>query len=116
LNYLGQKLGEREFETGTSEYEIEAILSEYAQPPIVPPIKDVTPRQIRQALILSGVTMESIDAAFNGFPEPTRSLARAEWEYSVAFERHRPLVSQVAALLGWSDEQLDNLWKFAASL
>lgn len=86
---------------------------------VVPPqndLPDVTPRQIRQALILSGVSLSTIDSAIDAMPEPTRSLARTEWEYSNAFERNRPLVKQVGIAMGWTDEQLDNLWILAGTL
>lgn len=79
-------------------------------------IPDVTPRQIRQALVLSGVTMQSIDDALNTLPEPTKSLAIAEWEYSIAFQRNRPLVDSVRQMLGWTNEQVDDLWRLAATL
>lgn len=79
-------------------------------------IDDVTPRQIRQALILSGVDMAMIEAALNSLPEPTKSLAKTEWEYSIAFKRNRPLVKQVGLMLGWTPQQLDDLWLFAAKL
>lgn len=82
-------------------------------PTIIP---DVTPRQIRQALILSGVSLQQIDDAINSLSEPTKSLARVEWEYSNVFQRNRPLVAQVAAMLRWTDTQLDDLWRLAASL
>ena len=83
---------------------------------LVSNLPDVTPRQIRQALILSGVSMESIDTALNSMPEPTRSLAKTEWEYSIAFKRNRDLVNQVGVMLGWTSEQLDDLWAFAGKL
>lgn len=79
-------------------------------------IPDVTPRQMRQALILSGVVLSDIDNAISNLSEPMKSLALVEWEYSILFERHRPLVSQVAAILGWNDSQLDALWRLAATL
>lgn len=79
-------------------------------------IKDVTPRQMRQALILSGVSMDTIETALNSLSEPLKSLAIVEWEYSIAFQRHRPLVETMGAMLGWSSDQLDNLWRFAATL
>lgn len=82
----------------------------------VAPIADVTPRQIRQALTLMGVSMASIAAALASLPEPQRSLAQIEWEYSIAFQRHRPLVESVGLMLGWDSAQLDALWRFAASL
>jgi hypothetical protein len=80
------------------------------------PIKDVSPRQMRSALILSGVSLESIDAALNTLSEPTRSLARTEWEFSLAFQRNRPLVNQVGQMLGWTSAQLDQLWIYAGTL
>ena len=83
---------------------------------LVSNLPDVTPRQIRQALILSGVSMESIDAALNSMPEPTRSLAKTEWSYSIACKRHRDLVNQDGVMLGWTSEQLDDLWAFAGKL
>jgi hypothetical protein len=81
---------------------------------ITPP--NVTPRQIRQALILSGVSISDIEAALLSLPEPQKSLAKTEWEYSIAFERDRPLVASVAQMLGWTPEQLDALWLFAGTL
>lgn len=86
--------------------------------PVVPPepIADVTPRQMRQALILSGVSLAAIDAALNSLSEPTKSLAMVEWEYSIAFQRNRPLVAQVGIMLGWTNQQLDALWIFASGL
>lgn len=86
---------------------------------VVPPqpqIPDVTPRQMRQALIMSGISLSQIEAAIDSFPEPTKSLARVEWEYSMSFQRNRPLVHQVQQILGWTDEQVDELWKVAAQL
>lgn len=79
-------------------------------------IKDVSPRQIRTALILSGVTLESITAALDSLSEPTKSIAKIEWEFSVAFQRNRPLVTEVGTMLGWTSDQLDALWRLAATL
>lgn len=116
INYLDEKVGEIEFPDETPEAVIEAKLAKYALPPPTPVFEDVTPRQMRQALILSGVTMQQIEDALDALPESTKSLAKVEWEYSLAFQRNRPLVAQVAQLLGWTSEQLDNLWAFAKTL
>jgi hypothetical protein len=116
LDYLGNKIGEAEFPDSMSEQEIAEKLVSYAKAPAAEVIADVTPRQIRQALILKGVSLAQIDTALNSLPEPTKSLALAEWEYSTAFQRHRPLVAQVGQMLGWSSNDLDSLWKFAATL
>lgn len=79
-------------------------------------IPDVTPRQMRQALILSGVSMQMIEDALNALPDPTRSLALVEWEYSIAFKRQNPLVRTVGVMLGWTSDQLDELWIMAGKL
>lgn len=85
-----------------------------ATPP--PNISDVTPRQFRQALVLIGVSTQEIELALDSLPEPTKSLAKIEWEYSTIFQRHRPLVNQIGFALGWTSEQLDDLWTLAKSL
>jgi hypothetical protein len=116
LDYLGNKVGELELPDNTPQQVVSEKLALYSSAPQAEPIADVTPRQIRQALILSGITLEQIDAALASLPEPTHSLARIEWEYSISFQRHRPLVAQVGQMLGWSSQQLDALWKMAATL
>jgi hypothetical protein len=97
----------------TSEADWSRALNTYKE---VPSIPDVTPRQIRQAIILSGISIASIEAAIDTLPEPTKSLVLTEWDYSIAFQRNRPLVNQVGAMLGMSSAQLDALWRFAATL
>lgn len=78
--------------------------------------RDVTPRQIRQAMVLSGISMASIDAAIDALPEPTKSLARIEWEYSTLFIRSNPLVGQIGMALNKTPAELDTLWALAATL
>jgi hypothetical protein len=110
--------GDELFVQGASLYDepgLDGLISGHDPTPTVV-IEDVTPRQIRQALILSGVSMASIDAALATLPEPNKSLAQAEWEYSNMFERSRPLVTSVGQMLGWTSAQLDALWIFAKTL
>lgn len=83
------------------------------QPVIILP---VTPRQFRQALVLSGVDIAVIESAIDQLSEPTRSLAKIEWEYSTAFLRSNALVNQMGPSLGFDSEALDNLWLLAGSL
>lgn len=116
LDYQGNVIGELELPDGTSESVWADRLSTFAKPPPVTAIPNVSPRQIRQALILQGISLSQIETALDGLPEPTRSLAKIEWEYSVGFVRANPLVAQVAVILGWTPEQLDALWVFAGSL
>jgi hypothetical protein len=116
LNHLGQVIGQLELPSGTAEEVWAERLAFFAKAPETAPIPDVTPRQIRQALVLSGVNMEQIEAALDSLPEPTRSLAKIEWEYSIAFQRNRPLVAQVGTMLGWTSAQIDDLWALARGL
>lgn len=94
---------------------LDALVSAHNASPVAP-IKDATPRQIRQALILSGVTMQQIEDALNALSEPSKTMARIEWEYSISFQRNRPFVNAVAAILGWTSGQVDALWALAVTL
>lgn len=116
LDYLGNVIGELELPDDTAENVWQEKLARYAQPPADVVVPDLTPRQVRQALVLSGVPLESIDAAIAQLPEPHKTLAHIEWEYSVAFKRSNPLIGQVAALLGWNNAQLTAMWDLAKGL
>lgn len=118
LDKNGNIIGELELPDETSEAEWEFQLGSYICEDIVPPkiLPDVTPRQIRQALTLTGITEQQIDEAINSFPEPIKTMATIEWQYSTMFQRTRPLVLEVQQILEWTDEQVDALWKLAASL
>lgn len=115
LNHLGEKIGEMEQSDSFTEEQWAEALAVYARPPVVryPPI---SVRQLRQAIVLSGVQLAEIDAQLSSLPEPTRSLALIEWEYGTTFRRENNLLSQVKVLLAWSDEDLNNLWQLAMSL
>jgi hypothetical protein len=62
------------------------------------------------------MSIASIEAAMNSQLEPLRSLAMIEWEYSTAFKRNNPLVNQMAPAIGFTNEQLDQLWILAGTL
>lgn len=115
FDYLGAVIGTLTMPDGTTEEQWQQALAPYASAPVTI-IPDVTPRQMRQALILVGLPIANVEAALLALPEPYKSLATIEWEYSVAFQRNRPLVAQIAQALGWSTQQLDDLWTLAASL
>lgn len=114
LNKDGVKIGELELPDGTSESIWEAKLLEYSNPVVF--IPDVSPRQIRQAIILSGMTLEQVDAILDAQPEPQKSLAKIAWQYSMSFSRNDVLVDAIAAAIGITSEQTDALWKLAGSL
>ncbi len=79
-------------------------------------IEDVTPRQIRQALVISGISISSIETMLASLPEPMKSLATIEWEYSTLFIRNNNFVKSLGPLMGLTDDQLDSLWILAKRL
>jgi hypothetical protein len=84
-----------------------------AQPPAVP--SEVTMRQARLALAAAG-KLAAVDAAIASLPEPQKSAAQIEWEYSAAVRRTQPLVLALAPAIGLTSEQLDALFIQAAAL
>jgi len=76
----------------------------------------VTARQIRLALIANAISLASIDTALDTLEEPTKSLAKIEWEYAGSFDRNNPLVETVGQLLEFTSSQLDDLWVYAGTL
>lgn len=92
---------------------VESFDDQFVDFPVIP---DVTPRQFRQALVLSGISATDIVTMIETQPEPLRSLALIEWEYSTAFIRSNPLVNQLAPALGFTSQQLDDLWLLAGTL
>lgn len=87
--------------------------SDAAMPPAVPAM--VTMRQARLALLGAGL-LASVDTAINAMPEPQRSAARIEWDYSSAVQRHNGFVQSLGPALGLSESQIDDLFRVAATL
>ena len=94
-----------------------------AQPPALPeyvPVvvavpEVVTMRQARLALLGAGL-LAQVDAAIASMPEPQRTAASIEWEYSNALQRSNPFVSQLGAALGLDDAAIDAMFVEAAKL
>lgn len=89
--------------------------------PVLPPPQNtvplsVTPRQIRTALVLSGISLSSIEAIIDSLPSPNKDIALIAWEYSVEFQRNNPLINQLAPLLGLSSKQIDDIFILASTL
>ena len=79
-------------------------------------IPDITPVQLRTALVLSGISLESIAAIVDSFPEPQRTIAYVKWEYAVVYERNDVMVDVIAGALELTSEQIDNIWLLGATL
>jgi hypothetical protein len=92
--------------------------------PMPPPVPPVTPSQeiatngqLRVALIRRGVDPSLVDAIIAAIPDETqRREASALWEYEPYLRRDHALVEVVRVAKGWSAEQVDELFREAATL
>lgn len=80
-------------------------------PVIAVPITPISPRQIRQALTRAGLRA-AVEAAVAAGDQDLKDW----WEFSTAFERLNPQVTAMAAALGFSVSDLDQLWALGATL
>ncbi len=83
---------------------------------IYKPRIDLTPRQLRLALLSSGVNLTDITTAIDAMEEPTRSYASISWDYAIIFERRDPLISAVTGILGLTEAEIDQIWDVGAAL
>ena len=77
--------------------------------------QEVTMRQARLALLDAGL-LSSVQPAITSLPEPDKTKAQIEWEYSNALQRSNPFVTVLGTALGLNSEALDNLFITAAKL
>lgn len=84
--------------------------------PTEPVPAQVTRRQAKQALLLAGL-LGNVQPAIDAIPDTTqRALAQLEWDESLNFERHRPILIALAGALGLDSDGLDDLFRTAATL
>ena len=86
-----------------------------APEPVVYIPQEVTMRQARLALLENGL-LSNVQPAINSLPEPDKTKAQIEWEYSNALQRSNPFVSVLGAALGLSSQDLDDLFIQASTL
>lgn len=85
-------------------------------PPAVEVPQSVTMRQARLAL-LGAELLDDVDAAIAAIPDATqRRAAQIEWEYAQTVDRTSAFTLQLAAGLGLTNTQLDDLFTQAAAL
>ena len=94
-----------------------AVIREIAS---TPPPASLVPREItmRQARLVlnAGGFISAINAAIAAMPEPQRSNAAIEWEYSNTVQRHNGFVSQLGPVLGLTDAQIDAMFIAGAAI
>jgi len=56
---------------------------------VIPVKEDVSPRQLRLALLSAGITESMIDGAIALLESPTKEQAQIAWKYSLSYKRIR---------------------------
>lgn len=80
----------------------------------VPVPQVVTMRQARLALLTVGKLAQA-EEEIDKLPSPQKEAARIEWEYATEVRRDWPFVNMIAAALGWSSSELDDVFILAGS-
>lgn len=87
-----------------------------AEPAIVEPVPaEVTMRQARLALHAAG-KLSAVNAAINALPDPPKTAALIEWEYSNSVRRDSQFVALLGPALGLDAAGLDALFISASKL
>ena len=82
-----------------------------------PPLKPLTRRQFRLALVMNGFALADIEAIINQIEDSTqRQITLIEWQDGTAFERYSPSLLKMAELMNLSSPQVDELWSQALTL
>ena len=79
-----------------------------ANKPIVP--ESISQMKFRKQLILSGISIASIDSLIQSLPQPNRDLIYTMWEYAVVFDRSNPELNAMSQMLQITSEQLDDIF------
>lgn len=73
--------------------------------------------QVRLALLGAGIRSSKVQAIIDSIPdEVQRDTAHTYWDYAVELHRDHPMIAMFGAALGLTTEQVDAMWRGAASL
>jgi len=82
----------------------------------LPVPQEITMRQARLELLNVG-KLSDVDTALAAIPdEQQRQAAQIEWEYATVIERNAPLVQSLTPALGFTESEMDDLFKRAMLL
>lgn len=82
-----------------------------------PPLKPLTRRQFRLALVMNDFALADIEALINQIEDDMqRQIIQIEWQDATVFERNNSSLFAMAALMGLSSAQIDELWSQALTL
>ena len=90
---------------------------DHLNPVIEPTISTVVSRaQARKALAIQGL-LSLVQPAIDSITDPLqRTLAQIDWDDAQVFERNNQTLVMLAASLGLTEQQLDELFSLAATL
>jgi len=77
--------------------------------------QSVTMRQARLALLGAGL-LSGVDAAIAAMSEPDKTQAQITWEFAATVDRQFGMVPALAAAMGMTETQIDDLFIAAAKL
>lgn len=81
-----------------------------------PPPESVSMRQARLALLQAG-HLDQVDDAIHAIADPMqRRAAEIEWDHAATVDRDSPLTQAIAAEVGMSEDEIDQLFWVAANL
>ena len=82
-----------------------------------PPVKPLTRRQFRLALVANSYNLSDIEALINEIEDVAqRQVTLIEWQDATTFERNSSSLLVMAGLMQLNKEQVDALWSQALSL
>lgn len=82
-----------------------------------PPVKPLTRRQFRLALVTNSYSLSDIETLIAQIEDDMqRQIIQIEWQDATVFERNNSSLLTIAALMGLSSAQIDELWAQALTL
>lgn len=76
----------------------------------------VTRKQMKLAMLRSGISMAMVDKFIESLDEPQKSEIKIYWQDSQEFYRQHPFLIQVSPLMGITSDVLDNLFILAKTI
>ena len=80
-------------------------------PTPAPVPESISPRQLRQSLTHFGFRA-AVESAIGAADQDTKDW----YQFATEFQRHHPLVISMAASLGYTTAQLDDVWTYGAGI
>ncbi|MEQ0925208.1 hypothetical protein ABLT40_15830 [Acinetobacter schindleri] len=82
-----------------------------------PPTPALTRRQFRLALVTNGYNLADIETLIAQIEDDMqRQVIQIEWQDATVFERNNSSLLKMAAIMGLSSAQIDELWSQALTL